>query len=187
MRGATYTYFPSFLNKIISIHAPLCGERPMRMYILPPIESFQSTPPYAGSDLCLENIQRPLEVFQSTPPYAGSDFYGSSVPPIHKTISIHAPLCGERLHIPQYRFFPFEFQSTPPYAGSDRIGEWHTVYGFYFNPRPPMRGATCPLVCDFGVFVISIHAPLCGERRQTQLGLSALPHFNPRPPMRGAT
>ena len=79
---------------------------------------FQSTLPYAGSDVVDGNISSVHLVFQSTLPYAGSDYLGWGL--VGKMlISIHAPLCGER-PLPALR------PRRPP----------------DFNPRSPMRGAT---------------------------------------------
>ena len=79
----------------------------------------------------------------------------------------------------------------------------------YFNPRPPVRGATAcyhtmrchspfqstpPCAggdCGFQVLSalrgISIHAPLCGGRRKQRSVEKIFLDFNPRPPVRGAT
>ena len=141
MRGATTCSMSLCVNADISIHAPLCGERPCtgRDVLLP--DEFQSTLPYAGSDHNNDDLaarqgnfnpRSPMRgatgrsrdatqrnKFQSTLPYAGSDdialFFGRQL-----AISIHAPLCGER----PMTFFDcsviLSFQSTLPYAGSDR-------------------------------------------------------------------
>ena len=60
---------------------------------------FQSTLPYAGSDLAQEGRYNILGIFQSTLPYAGSD----------EDTGLHG---GAAI-----------FQSTLPYAGSDREKE----------------------------------------------------------------
>ena len=81
------------------------------------------------------------------------------------TISIHAPLCGERLRQVSAAI-PFDrFQSTLPYAGSDYRRMARNLSALYFNPRSPMRGATEALAKLLLDSEISIHAPLCGERR----------------------
>ena len=50
-----------------------------------------------------------------------------------------------------------------------------------------MRGATLHEL-HFVVFIeISIHAPLCGERRRYRRDNTVRVYFNPRSPMRGAT
>ncbi len=101
-------------------------------------------------------------------------------------ISIHAPLCGERLSMPTMFRRTGQFQSTPPYAGSDnslcpsdnadqisihaplcgerRLNSSPIIVKMYFNPRPPMRGATDAGILKVDFRQISIHAPLCGER-----------------------
>ena len=125
------------------------------------------------------------EKFQSTLPYAGSDV-DEPVNRLHPEISIHAPLCGARQTLRAWKTLFFGFQSTLPYAGSDRCRNVsrprHTISihaplcgerlqgrflhnrGQYFNPRSPMRGAT-----------------IWTRSR------SSRSHFNPRSPMRGAT
>ena len=150
-----------------------------------------------------------MDKFQSTLPYAGSDSAVSILFP-HFNISIHAPLCGERrfcrpdtlrpslfqstlpyagsdLHGQRLRSLSGRFQSTLPYAGSDVYNAYRLLLHPDFNPRSPMRGATCfdRVLCRIDQFQstlpyagsdqrtqargtvinISIHAPLCGERR----------------------
>ena len=102
------------------------------------------------------------------------------------------------------------FQSTLPYAGSDSIrsNQWH--YYRNFNPRSPTRGAT-QLRDTLSIWIvisihaplrgerqfpssrnrempsISIHAPLRGERQVVDRPAVLFIHFNPRSPTRGAT
>ena len=80
--------------------------------------------------------------FQSTLPYAGSD------------------QSGQTLSFPEVIF-----QSTLPYAGSDPRSPRGCGHAPDFNPRSPMRGATIIGCVYMAVRDISIHAPLCGERR----------------------
>ncbi len=130
----------SFVNHI-SIHAPLCGGRLYPFSVLRRnIPDFNPRPPVRGatqSANCQQNIYR----FQSTPPCAGGDV-DSIAGLAGIVISIHAPLCGGR--------------PVPP--SPDTVIH-------YFNPRPPVRGATLPVL----------------RTVSTKL------YFNPRPPVRGAT
>ena len=126
---------------IISIHAPLCGGRQRFCAILTKCSYFNPRPTVRGATsriICWTSFW----IFQSTPPCAGGDCIRLHfcISTLH--ISIHAPLCGGRQRYGQY---PFHHR--------------------YFNPRPPVRGATLSIV-------------------QIWRGLV---HFNPRPPVRGAT
>ena len=60
--------------------------------------TFQSTLPYAGSDEPKKPSKMEEYLFQSTLPYAGSDA-AAEYAGTNKTISIHAPLRGERLYL----------------------------------------------------------------------------------------
>ena len=149
---------------------------------------FQSAHPYVGCDL--QPVQMNLMICDFNPrtPMWGAtpcivlDYYvywyfnprtpmwgatGSHVyDEIAVFISIRAPLCGVRQHIPQIPRLQFLFQSAHPYVGCDielrRIHE---------------KGQS-----------ISIRAPLCGVRPQAFLRRrSQRRDFNPRTPMWGAT
>ena len=56
-----------------------------------------------------------------------------------------------------------------------------------FQSTPPCAGGDCKLHKPFVADLISIHAPLCGGRRQKYYARLAVCYFNPRPPVRGAT
>ena len=102
--------------------------------------------------------------FQSTPPCAGGDLQFYSPCFCNYSISIHAPLCGGRL------------------CRSLRLCRIA-----YFNPRPPVRGATTLAIDRLSAITISIHAPLCGGRPEHDGTHHGAGDFNPRPPVRGAT
>ncbi len=126
--------------------------------------AFQSTPPYAGSDLYVQYCRMSIHNFNPRPPMRGAT-------------RNWRPCWTSR-----------RFQSTPPYAGSDNRSELWGQSIHHFNPRPPMRGATesdvrSDLEANFNPrppmrgatstgrtkwydISISIHAPLCGERRR---------------------
>ena len=79
------------------------------------------------------------------------------------------------------------FQSTPPCAGGDVFHLRQPCDMSYFNPRPPVRGATHKVYTTTKYRNISIHAPLCGGRPQLVDVAPIFAYFNPRPPVRGAT
>ena len=174
----------------------------------------------------------PDSPFQSTPPCAGGD-QANALYAGHSDISIHAPLCGGRhcnkcgnifqswisIHAPLCGgrhgrrvclLAMTRFQSTPPCAGGDCSAAPVLPWPPYFNPRPPVRGATgiframrayplfqstppcaggdCASALIFFAKSISIHAPLCGGRPLISPHLKrGQMYFNPRPPVRGAT
>ena len=209
MRGATRCRPGLYHSVCISIHAPLCGERPCITLHYQPVMPFQSTLPYAGSDSITSSQVKYPSKFQSTLPYAGSDL-SHTVRIRAGTISIHAPLCGERLRRRQKMRGRTNFNPRSPMRGAT-IRRLHCPRRpQHFNPRSPMRGATEAGQPDRSELCISIHAPLCGERLDhvealVDVGLfqSTLPYagsdpihtcaprprryFNPRSPMRGAT
>ena len=124
---------------------------------------FQSTPPCAGGDQLHNLVDLHIQNFNPRPPVRGATL-ASLRAILLKGISIHAPLCGGRLprffmpgavavfqstppcaggdvDVPD-RFFEVLFQSTPPCAGGDGICRDDALFPVYFNPRPPVRGAT---------------------------------------------
>ena len=174
---------------MISIHAPLCGERHGLTHGPCMTMRFQSTLPYAGSDqieqiarLCVQiSIHAPLcgerrksilrrsrrNYFNPRSPMRGATIR-LMVEVIDDRISIHAPLCGERRPVSRRSSFCTRFQSTLPYAGSDRRGRSVLRVPCNFNPRSPMRGATTGFPPVIFLYAISIHAPLCGERHREE-------------------
>ena len=216
MRGATVRPGHFFQRVEISIHAPLCGERPVPFFGLKDLVEFQSTLPYAGSDMCCDAaLHSPAISIHA--PLCGERPANGNIYLKKLIISIHAPLCGERHVLRCCAALPSDFnprspmrgatgkrqyisekinnfnprspmrgatdfgqeinasrifQSTLPYAGSDHNREHYIHERRNFNPRSPMRGATFALrTCRYAV-LISIHAPLCGERPRvaTKLG-----------------
>ena len=187
MRGATACkpYLDGVRN--ISIHAPLCGERRIGFFVSDPPANFNPRSPMRGATFCERPSHSRRDQFQSTLPYAGSDVFFLHC---HGSLSV--------------------FQSTLPYAGSDAFAYKSALCSVYFNPRSPMRGATCRASINRRSWYfnprspmrgatrrrrryilrqlrISIHAPLCGERPRKCIAKRRRRHFNPRSPMRGAT
>ena len=80
-------------------------------------------------------------------------------------ISIHAPLCGGRHEIPDCDMIVFDISIHAPLCGGRLHCFLFRIRCDYFNPRPPVRGATM-------------------VRIETA---SSFSNFNPRPPVRGAT
>ena len=106
---------------------------------------------------------------------------------IVELISIHAPLCGGRLMRTTFQVKFCYFNPRPPVRGATL---WRTIKcqnQADFNPRPPVRGATKAGLQVFSRLGISIHAPLCGGRPFIASATSSSFYFNPRPPVRGAT
>ena len=81
-----------------------------------------------------------LERFQSTSPYAGDDFANSRKFASFSDISIHVPLRGGRLIIPDPKKSDSEFQSTSPYAGDDLIDEGTLFANSRFQSTSPYAG-----------------------------------------------
>ena len=131
-----------YQQNCISIHAPLCGGRPLDcsgliMYFL----QFQSTPPCAGGDKTAHMIFTRICKFQSTPPCAGGDSLTSCISAFC-LISIHAPLCGGR-HCPDAgKALSSIISIHAPLCGGRRRESHHCINMQDFNPRPPVRGAT---------------------------------------------
>ena len=152
------------ISDVISIHAPLRGERLLPRSGRAGSSSISIHAPLRGERLEVKADGYAKVIFQSTLPYAGSDGAGEVYQGVDK-ISIHAPLRGERLRKVCRGMSSMIFQSTLPYAGSDRHSICAEISLRYFNPRSPTRGAT-PRVQEVRTLPrgISIHAPLRGER-----------------------
>ena len=87
---------------------------------------------------------------------------------VHKlavcSISIHAPLCG----------------------GRPARSRFSTLL-CYFNPRPPVRGATCCVSAIYLSTLFQSTPPCAGGDSGTRFDILCHLNFNPRPPVRGAT
>ena len=103
-------------------------------------------------------------LFQSTPPCAGGDLYVYIAHIQISAISIHAPLCGGRR---KRGFFKRHFA--------------------YFNPRPPVRGATLKAPAGTATFIFQSTPPCAGGDNAYKFINIIQDNFNPRPPVRGAT
>ena len=158
----------------------------MPVITLPRVVAFQSTPPCAGGDHFSLHLPVGISYFNPRPPVRGATgvhrlafkyFKFQSTPPCAGgDLARMIELAGN-----------IKFQSTPPCAGGDVHSRRHKIQCLDFNPRPPVRGATLASInanlkrglfqstppCaggDFvqrfreGVYLISIHAPLCGGR-----------------------
>ena len=135
-----YSRLPPF-PRLVSIHAPREGERPLTNVAERMGELFQSTLPARGSDNDLAESIRRGDVFQSTLPARGSD-------------------CVNRATHARRRCF----NPRSPRGGATTAQQAvHQVLGS-FNPRSPRGGATI-FVSVQDVYVgVSIHAPREGER-----------------------
>ena len=150
----------------------------------------------------------PDSPFQSTPPCAGGDPEKPVQPEKPKPISIHAPLCGGRHILDKVLRCRNNFNPRPPVRGATLSLRIQTYRLVYFNPRPPVRGRPFITVKLSAIFVfqstppraggdvncksncrtlklISIHAPLCGGRRQKSSSQSSASAFQSTPPCAG--
>ena len=104
-----------------------------------------------------------------------------------KTISIHAPLCGERLS----RFLDyFRLRSISIHAPlcGERLAIRQTSHKYKnFNPRSPVRGATACAVAWHFYSLFQSTLPCAGSDKISVWTLSVSQYFNPRSPVRGAT
>ena len=140
---------------------PPCGGRRVYGAVVRDQENFNPRPPCGG-----RRSQRPSrpgwQRFQSTPPVWGATILAQSPDAIGDCISIHAPRVG---------------------------GDWRICAGRtcppYFNPRPPVWGATQALYPLKGAVAISIHAPRVGGDRRSAGNPARGTDFNPRPPCGG--
>ena len=157
------------------------------------------------------NMKTIFMKFQSTHPNTRCDVQETNKRLHALNISIHAPQYEVRhsvqpmsapavnisIHAPQYevRHIVFvkktdivEFQSTHPNTRCDAFCWWVVFNDCNFNPRTPIRGATCifikSILCHSW---ISIHAPQYEVRRSSSGMLIYSSYFNPRTPIRGAT
>ena len=150
-----------------------------------------------------------LFLFQSTLPYAGSDNNAFAFAVCIKYFNPRSPMRGATASWGA-RSGTSYFNPRSPMRGATS-GSSPSIYrASDFNPRSPMRGATttakiadgavtfqstlpyagsdAPTVAERVAVLISIHAPLCGERRCPGRGdHPRTGNFNPRSPMRGAT
>ena len=183
--GRHYAYLLKVCTLFISIHAPLCGGRQRFFRGSARGVQFQSTPPCAGGDVVSYDVNYQLFGFQSTPPCAGGDRQCGGNGKRWCRISIHAPLCGGR-PVKALTDRGFKISIHAPLCGGRPVGTTMFFPTVYFNPRPPVRGATIALhfrglcllfqstpPCAGGdikdnlldeLLDISIHAPLCGGR-----------------------
>ena len=173
------------------------------------LPDFNPRSPMRGATRANLTVSSVIRGFQSTLPYAGSDGQRRGLRSHGENFNPRSPMRGatESIGASGGRS---EFQSTLPYAGSDILAVPFVERSVDFNPRSPMRGATvimsapAPIKGNFnprspmrgatrrvgerrGCQVISIHAPLCGERQDLCVIDVRVRNFNPRSPMRGAT
>ena len=169
---------------LISIHAPLCGGRLENRAPLILQVNFNPRPPVRGATGLRPGTAGRSGHFNPRPPVRGAtEVVCGVVAPL--AISIHAPLCGGRRDGLAVHPGTGVFQSTPPCAGGDSNNGHFCTHTLYFNPRPPVRGATVNLRYIICIYCISIHAPLCGGRQRPQERIFHPYYFNPRPPVRG--
>ena len=137
---------------------------------------FQSTPPQGGR-LRRSEGERDTKWFQSTPPQGGRPQF-DKITQLVSHVSIHAPAGGATATSLLLPFSP-GFQSTPPQGGrpNHQPGIKSLVC---FNPRP-RRGGDVHELLEWGVRVVSIHAPAGGATAPTWHRRMPMRCFNPRP------
>ena len=114
-------FLTHLVKRIVSIHAPLCGER----------RDHTGGKPARGR-------------FQSTLPCVGSDAPEPKSPIVAEVVSIHAPLCGERLLAALAQHGPESVSIHAPLCGERPREEKPLPTICRFNPRSPVWGATRP-------------------------------------------
>ena len=137
LRGATSWRF-QFLSRSADFNPRTpCGVRPGLESISLPQSTFQSTHPLRGATAIFNRVEFDTFTFQSTHPLRGAT----------KT----RRRLGRSLI----------FQSTHPLRGATYVGDrlWTPSR---FQSTHPLRGATIRDNAEFGVYCISIHAPLAG-------------------------
>ena len=107
---------------------------------------FQSTLPCVGSDAGFERDADPEAWFQSTLPCVGSDVYGQRPPDVPNRFNPRSPVWGATRMALAISHSARAFQSTLPCVGSDGDSQSRRRHHI----------------------AVSIHAPLCGERRDTR-------------------
>ncbi|BBB49048.1 hypothetical protein Pelsub_P2279 [Pelolinea submarina] len=103
-------------------------------------------------------------------------------------ISIHAPHAGSDHYLAVHFSSSSGFQSTPPMRGATCKIMCAVIYQAIFQSTPPMRGATLFwFTWRVAIFHISIHAPHAGSDLFQRLVKPMIVVFQSTPPMRGAT
>ena len=143
---------------IISIHASLTGGDGIRVFLLPLLSPFQSTPPSR-------------EATQQTRQKGISD-----------RISIHASLTGGDMAAALDVAHDGDISIHASLTGGDRGAALPEKWELNFNPRLPHGRRLSRPLQGAGTHLISIHASLTGGDTVSAAGLSMLANFNPRLP-----
>ena len=146
--------------------------------------SFQSTHPARGCDALTENNFLSFCYFNPRTPQGGATS-GITINQVLITISIHAPRKGVRLMADQLMAEADEFQSTHPARGCDARLMRLSLFKKHFNPRTPQGGATERICRRCRSWIISIHAPRKGVRREASEDAAANAEFQSTHPARG--
>ena len=140
--GGDFGFEDSYIQRVVSIHAPVWGRLSETIYSLPVLR-FQSTPPYGGRRKSFSRPRRRDGVSIHAPVWGATPTRTSQ----RQTprVSIHAPVWGATWQLKQDKMWQDfvsihapvwgatisavengqrkEFQSTPPYGGR-RINFW---------------------------------------------------------------
>ena len=181
--GGDRDEFEMYLVEQISIHAPLCGGRPVGALKIAFLINFNPRPPVRGATDTAPCTYFACRNFNPRPPVRGATLRLPVSPP-SVPISIHAPLCGGRRH--DYGLVNGTLISIhAPLCGGRPQTCRVAFLPLDFNPRPPVRGATPVLPSFTHCTSISIHAPLCGGRRCGRGGRMSNYKFQSTPPCAG--
>ena len=148
----------------ISIHAFLCGMRPSRA-------TCSLTPRHFNPRIPVRN--------------ATSQAFHSHA---YRTVFQSTHSCAECDHdLPRARPRPCYFNPRIPVRNATISTISSPSSAENFNPRIPVRNATSPFRSSRWSVQISIHAFLCGMRRESPSSPARVRYFNPRIPVRNAT
>ena len=100
--------------------------------------SFQSTLPSQGATTEITQTEKTMTISIHAP-LTGSDVNVPNGAELVKKISIHAPLTGSDIGFYLLRMYALPFQSTLPSQGATIRQHIKIVTMFHFNPRSPHR------------------------------------------------
>jgi len=133
--GATIWIDSTFLNQVVSIHAPT-GGRPDRIDTPPELRSFQSTPP-RGGDQSVGGVKLRFRSFNPRP-HGGAT--GTENPLKRMALQFQStPPRGGDVTVTTATAVPVAFQSTPP-RGGDLLALETPSRQWPFQSTPPRGG-----------------------------------------------
>ncbi len=141
IRGATVVIVTQASLVQISIHAPLYGERPFACQHRSCGNYFNPRSPIRGATVLFNQTPQVLHISIHAPLY-GERRQPASSTALSNYFNPRSPIRGATLSLQRY-YSALPFQSTLPYTGSDGM-----LFGYFLK------------------LMISIHAPLYGERHR---------------------